>query len=82
VLEWNSFPKTTQAIPMTKAKARERAKAKAGQKIAKRKANAEQPEKNAIPGRFDAGSHSIKGPGTNANIKNFGAAKRGSGRSS
>jgi hypothetical protein len=67
---------------MTKARARERAKAKAGQKIAKRKAQADQPGKNDHPGRFDAGSHSIKGPGSNANVTNLGAAKRGAGRSS
>jgi hypothetical protein len=67
---------------MTKAKARERAKAKAAQKIAKRKANADQPDQNNKPGRFDAGAHSIKGPGMNANVRNLGAAKRGAGRSS
>ena len=67
---------------MTKARARERAKAKASEKIAKRKAGAEQPDKNDHPGRFDAGSHSIKGPGSTASVRNFGAAKRGAGRSS
>jgi hypothetical protein len=43
---------------------------------------ADQPDKNDHPGRFDAGSHSIKGPGSNANVTNLGAAKRGAGRSS
>jgi hypothetical protein len=67
---------------MTKAKARERAKAKASQKIAKRKANADNPAQPTHPGKFDAGSHSIKGPGSSANVQNLGAAKRGAGRSS
>ena len=59
---------------MTKARARERAKAKASEKLAKKKANADQPGKNDHPGRFDAGFHSIKGPGSNASVRNFGAA--------
>jgi hypothetical protein len=67
---------------MTKAKARERAKAKAAQKIAKRKANAGQEDQGARAGQFDPGSRSIKGPGSNANIRNFATAKRGAGRSS
>ncbi|MBT3237726.1 MAG: hypothetical protein HOK06_03805 [Rhodospirillaceae bacterium] len=66
---------------MTKAKARERAKAKALQKAKKRKANADNPAQQAKPGHFDPGSQSIKGPGTSANTKSFGAARRGSARS-
>ncbi|MBL6958066.1 MAG: hypothetical protein ISR52_03725 [Rhodospirillales bacterium] len=66
---------------MTKARARERAKAKAAEKARKRKANADQPGPPPRPGQFDAGSNSIKGPGGNANTKNFGVQKRGSARS-
>ncbi|HJM48218.1 MAG TPA: hypothetical protein QGF63_00055 [Alphaproteobacteria bacterium] len=66
---------------MTKAKARQRAKAKAAQKAKKREANAEQPEQQPRSGQFDPGSFLQKGPGMNANIKNFGAARRGASRS-
>lgn len=66
---------------MTKAKARQRAKAKAAQKIKKRLENAGKPEQNFKPGYFDPGSHSIKGPSASANTKNSGAARRGSARS-
>jgi len=67
---------------MTKARARERAKAKANQKLAKKKANADNPDQGVRAGQFDPGSHSIKGPTASASTKNFGAAKRGAGRSS
>ncbi|MHA1598616.1 MAG: hypothetical protein ACTSV1_07825 [Alphaproteobacteria bacterium] len=66
---------------MTKAKARERAKAKALKKTKKRLDNADKPDQPPRPGHFDAGSQSIKGPGTNVSSKNFGAARRGSARS-
>ncbi len=66
---------------MTKAKARQRAKAKAGQKAKKREAAAGQPKQKIRPGQFDPGSGSIKGPSGNANIKNIGAARRGAARS-
>ena len=66
---------------MTKAKARQRAKAKAGQKAKKREASAAQPGQKIPPGKFDPGPGSIKGPRVNANIKNFGGAKRGAARS-
>ena len=66
---------------MTKAKARQRAKAKAAQKSKKREENATQPDQNIPPGRFDMGGGSIKSPFVNANIKNFGGARRGAARS-
>lgn len=66
---------------MTKAKARQRAKAKAAEKIKKRQAHAGRPEQDIRPGHFDPGNQSIKGPSTNANIQNFGAARRGAARS-
>ncbi len=66
---------------MTKAKARQRAKARAAQKGGKREAKAEKPEPNIPKGRFDPGSGSIKGPRVNANTKNVGAARRGAARS-
>jgi len=66
---------------MTKARARERAKAKAAQKNAKRKANAGQPATTVRPGQFDPGSSSIKGPAPNANTRNVPGMKRGSARS-
>jgi len=66
---------------MTKAKARQRAKTKAGQKARKPLAGADRPGQQARPGQFDPGSRSIKGPGVNANAKNFGGARRGAARS-
>ncbi len=66
---------------MTKAKARERAKANAARKAKKRKAGAERPDPNFQPGQFDPGTSSIKGPRVNANAKNFAMARRGSARS-
>ena len=66
---------------MTKAKARQRAKAKAAQKVKKRVANADQPDQKIRPGRFDTGPSSIKSPFVNANTKNFAGAKRGAARS-
>ena len=68
---------------MTKAKARLRAKANAAKKAKKRETGAaDRPGQNAISsGKFDPGTGSIKGPSVNANVKNFGAARRGAARS-
>ncbi len=66
---------------MTKARARQRAKAKAGQKARKREANADRPGQNIQPGRFDPGASSIKVPRVNANTRKFSGAKRGAARS-
>ena len=67
---------------MTKAKARQRAKAKAAQKIRKRDANADRPPDQQIRrGRFDPGAGSIKSPRMNVNTKNFAMARRGAARS-
>ena len=66
---------------MTKAKARQRAKAKAAQKAKKRQDKADQPDQTLRAGQFDPGPNSIKGPTTNANVRNFGAARRGAARS-
>jgi len=64
---------------MTKARARERAKAKAGQKAKKREAHADQAGQKNQPGKFDPGAGSIKG--ASANTKNVGGARRGAARS-
>ncbi len=66
---------------MTKAKARQRAKANAAKKAQKRKANADRPGQEIQPGQFDPGTGSIKGPNKNTNTRNFGGAKRGAARS-
>lgn len=66
---------------MTKAKARERAKAKAAQKGKKREASADQPASKIRPGQFDPEASSIKGPGASINAKNHGGARRGASRS-
>ncbi len=66
---------------MTKAKARERAKAKALQKAIKRKAGAGQPEQKTRPGQFDPGSASISSPGANPNSRNTGGVTRRAARS-
>jgi hypothetical protein len=66
---------------MTKAKARQRAKANAAQKAKKREASADRPGQNIQPGQFDPGTSSIKSPRVNANTKNFAGAKRGAARS-
>jgi hypothetical protein len=66
---------------MTKARARQRAKAKAAQKIEKRKAAAERPGPTIRPGQFDPQSSSIKGLIENANTRNFAGAKSGAARS-
>ena len=66
---------------MTKARARERAKAKAGQKAKKREANPDQPGQKIHPGQFDPGAGSITSPSKYANAKNVGGARRGAARS-
>ena len=66
---------------MTKARARQRAKAKAGQKAKKRDASPDQPGRKIHPGQFDPGAGSITGPSKYANAKTSGAARRGSARS-
>ncbi|NQV47776.1 MAG: hypothetical protein HQ504_08340 [Rhodospirillaceae bacterium] len=66
---------------MTKARARERAKAKAGQKAKKRDVTADRSGQEIRPGQFDPGANSIKGPGISANTKNVGAVRRGAARS-
>ena len=66
---------------MTKARARQRAKAKAGQKARKREANADRPGQKIQSGQFDPGASSIKGPRVNADARNFAVAKRRAARS-
>lgn len=66
---------------MTKARARQRAKAKAAQKGKKREAAADRPEQKIRPGQFDPGSGSIKGPSANVGVKGFAGARRGAARS-
>ncbi len=66
---------------MTKAKARQRAKAKAGQKAKKREAAADPTAQQIQRGHFDPGAGSIKSPRMNVNTKNFGGARRGAARS-
>ncbi|MEE8188767.1 MAG: hypothetical protein V3T80_06120 [Kiloniellales bacterium] len=71
---------------MTKAKARQRAKAKAAQKAGKpearkKEAKTEPPGQKIRPGQFDPGASSMKGRGVNVNAKNFAGARRGAARS-
>lgn len=66
---------------MTKAKARQRAKANAAQKAKKREANADQPGQKIRTGQFDPEASSIKGPGANANARSHAGARRGAARS-
>ncbi len=66
---------------MTKAKARVRAKAKAGQKIKKREAAAGQPDQNMRQGKFDPGANIKKVSGGNPNTKIQAGARRGAARS-
>jgi len=66
---------------MTKAKARQRAKAIAVEKAANPKTNADRHVPKNQPKHFDPGTSSIKGPRQNTNIKNFSGSKRGAGRS-
>ena len=66
---------------MTKARARQRAKAKAAKKIKKRQAAADLPSPTIGLGQFDPQNSSIKGPIENANTLNFAGAKSGAARS-
>jgi hypothetical protein len=66
---------------MTKARARERAKAKAGQKVKKRETNAGQTDQPTRPGQFDPGVNAMKKGGENTGAKSFGGARRGAARS-
>lgn len=66
---------------MSKARARERAKANALKKAKKRAANKNQPEQDNPAGQFNAGDTTVKGPGATAAVASFGTAKRGSARS-
>ncbi len=66
---------------MTKARARERAKAKAGLKAKKHESGASHPGDEIKRGQFDPGSGSIKTPGAKATTKNFAASGRGAARS-
>jgi hypothetical protein len=65
-------------IKMTKLKARQRAKAKAVQKTRKKVAAAGQGDQPSAPGRFDAGSGSIRGSQLSATNNGFAGAKAGS----
>ena len=69
------------ADPMTKAMARQRAKAKAAQKVKKRVENAEHTHQEIRPGQFDPGASSMKSFSANTSAKSFGAARRGASRS-
>ena len=66
---------------MTKARARQRAKAKSGQKAKKRESNAGQTGQKIPPGQFDPGPGSIKSPLAKSGAKNFAVARRGAARS-
>ncbi|MCK4900730.1 MAG: hypothetical protein KAS38_18260 [Anaerolineales bacterium] len=71
---------------MTKERERQRAKANAAKKAKKRATNADKPEEQIRPGRFDPRAHGAKGPGAKGpggtNKGNtFGPPRRGSARS-
>jgi hypothetical protein len=66
---------------MTKARARERAKAKAGQKAKKREANADRTGQTIGPGQFDPDANTMKKGGANTGAKTFSGARRGAARS-
>lgn len=66
---------------MTKAKARERAKARAAAKIANPGAKSAKPDINVRTGKFDAKSNAMRNIGGTANIKSAAGMKRGSARS-
>ncbi|WP_085900629.1 hypothetical protein [Kiloniella majae] len=68
---------------MTKARARERAKARAAKSV-KKVHNADlsdQTEEQKQDSHFDRKASSIKGPSMNADHGNFGGARRGAARS-
>jgi len=67
---------------MSKAKAKQRAKAKALDKARKKiAAKNDAAGQDIPPGRFDPKTQSISSPGANTSNKTFGATKRGSARS-
>ena len=66
---------------MTKTKARQRAKAKAAEKIKKRLANAEQNAAPVKPGHFDPRDTSILKPTSSGSGSNVAGVKRGAARS-
>jgi hypothetical protein len=66
---------------MTKARARERAKANALKKLKKKLSNSNQPEEESHPGQFDHGDASVSGPSGNSDVKNMAGSTRGSARS-
>ena len=66
---------------MTKARARERAKAKAGQKAKKHESGAGHAGGDIKRGQFDPRSGSIKTPGAKATTRTFAASGRGASRS-
>ncbi len=66
---------------MTKARARQRAKAKAADKAKKQAATPEQVEQRIKPAKFDPGTLSMKGRRMNVNTGNFGGVRRGTARS-
>ncbi len=66
---------------MTKARARERAKAKAAQKTKKRVANVDQSGQNIAPGKFDPNEKPITSMGATASSRSLVGAKKGSARS-
>jgi len=66
---------------MTKARARERAKANALKKAKKRAANTGQTDQKAQPDNFNPATHDSKSRGGKNVGTTFGPAKRGSARS-
>ncbi len=66
---------------MTKARARERAKAKAAQKTKKRVDNVDQSGQKIPPGKFDPNEKSITSMGATASSRSLAGAKKGSARS-
>jgi len=66
---------------MTKMKARKRAKAKAAEKAKKRRANADQPDQKATPGKFDGSVGSIRSPKARIGANSMAGIRRGAARS-
>ncbi|HAA92798.1 MAG TPA: hypothetical protein DCS82_13340 [Rhodospirillaceae bacterium] len=66
---------------MTKAKARQRAKANAAKKAKRRKEMSEKQQSQPHPGKFDTGPNSISSPMASTGNKTFTRARRGSARS-
>ena len=66
---------------MTKARARQRAKAKALDKAKRRIAGTDQSEQRIRPAKFDPGTLPTKGRGMNANTNNLAGPRRGGARS-